>query len=79
MDELKKLNNNSDVASNEMITFLLINVGGFCIIPTTIMTILSQYGSENSSIIVPYIMIISLICTMFSILINKIIIKYAKY
>lgn len=78
MDELKRLNNNSDVASNEMITFLLINVGGFCIIPTTIMTILSQYGSKNSGVIVPYIMIISLVCTMFSITINKLIIRYAK-
>lgn len=79
MDELKKLNNNSNIASNEMITFLLINVGGFCIIPTTIMTILSQYGSNNFSIIVPYIMAISFICTMFSILINKMVIRYEKH
>jgi spore maturation protein A len=79
MEELKKLNNNSDIASNEMITFLLINVGGFCIIPTTIITILSQFESSNPSYITPYIMVISFICTCFSIIINRIIIHYEKY
>lgn len=79
MEELKKLNNNSDIASNEMITFLLINVGGFCIIPTTVITILSQFESSNPSYITPYIMVISFICTCFSIIINRIIIHYEKY
>lgn len=79
MEELKKLNNNSDIASNEMITFLLINVGGFCIIPTTIITILSQFESSDPSYITPYIMVISFICTCFSIIINRIIIHYEKY
>lgn len=79
MEELKKINNDSDIASNEMITFLLINVGGFCILPTTIITILSQYNSSNPSYITPYIMIISFICTCFSIFLNKIILKYEKY
>jgi spore maturation protein A len=79
MEELKKLNNNSDIASNEMITFLLINVGGFCIIPTTVITILSQFESSNPSYITPYIMFVSFICTCFSIMINRIIIHYEKY
>ena len=78
MDELKKLSNN-DEASNEMITFLLINVGGFCVLPTTIMTILSQYGSKNSSIIIPFIVVISIVCTTFSTVLNNIIIKYEKH
>jgi spore maturation protein A len=79
MDELKKLNNNSDIASNEMITFLLINVGGFCIIPTTIITILSKFNSSNPSYIIPFIILVSLICTMFSIILNRIIIYYEKH
>ena len=78
MDELKLQNKNSDMISNEMITFLLINVGGFTMIPTAIITILMEYKSREISMIVLYIMVISLICTSFSILLNGLLTKYEK-
>lgn len=78
MDELNKLNNKSSTASNEMITFLLLNVGGFSVIPISIITILSQNGSKNGNLVIPFIMIVSFISTLFSTVLNKVIIKYAK-
>ena len=70
MDELVKLNNNSDRASNEMITFLVINSSGLCIIPTTLLSIRNQYGSENTTIIIPWIILVSFICTACALLLD---------
>ena len=63
MEELNKLNNYSEEASNEMITFLLINTSGLCIMPTALLSIRSNYNSNNSAEIIPYIFIVSLLCT----------------
>lgn len=67
MKRLDELNNHSDVASDEMITFLLINTAGFCLIPTTLVAIRTQYLSSNPVLIIPFILIISGLCTMLSI------------
>lgn len=72
MDRLKELNNNLDVASNEMITFLLVNTSGLCLIPTTLLAIRNQYGSMNSAKIVPFVLLISTISTILSIIIGKV-------
>ena len=70
MDELNKLNNYSDTASDEMITFLLINTSGLCIIPTTLLALRGQYGSNNVGVIILPIFIISLTSTALSIFID---------
>ena len=67
MKRLDELNNHSDTASDEMITFLLINTAGFCLIPTTLIAIRTQYMSVNPVLIIPFILIISGICTILSI------------
>ena len=39
--------NNKDVASNDMVTFLVLNTAGLTIIPTTVMAIRKSLGSVN--------------------------------
>lgn len=78
MDELKLLNNESDAASSEMITFICLNVSGLCLIPTTILAILNDNGSKAPARCVPYIICVSIICTLCSIILDKVFRKYAK-
>lgn len=47
MSRLKELNNNSDIASRSMITFLVINTSSVTIIPTTIISLRIMTGSNN--------------------------------
>lgn len=52
MQELQKLNNNSDEASDEMITFLAINTSCITIVPATIIGVRVAAGSTNPTEIV---------------------------
>lgn len=47
MKELKKLNKDSEVASDDMCTFLIINISSLQLIPVNIIAYRSQYGSVN--------------------------------
>lgn len=47
MKELKELNKNSDVASYDMCTLLIINISSLQLIPVNIIAYRSQYGSVN--------------------------------
>ena len=47
MTRLKELNNNSDIASRSMITFLVINTSSVTIIPTTVISLRIASGSNN--------------------------------
>lgn len=49
MKRLKLVSNESDptVASDEMVTFLVLNTAGVTILPTTVMAIRYKYGSVN--------------------------------
>ena len=47
MSELKRLNNNSDVASRSMITFLVLNTASVTIIPTTVISLRILNGSTS--------------------------------
>lgn len=52
MRELKKLNNNSDLASCDMCTFLIVNISSLQLIPVNIIAYRSQYGSVNPADII---------------------------
>lgn len=57
MDELQKLNKDKDTASNDMITFLVINTSAITIIPASAIAIRATLGSVNpQQIIVPAIL-----------------------
>lgn len=70
MQELHRLNDFGDVASKDMITLLVINTSGLCIIPSTIVALREAYGSTNSSLVIPYILILSILTSIFAITIN---------
>ncbi len=72
MESLQKLNKNKEVASRSMITFLVINTCGLCIIPTTIISLRILYGSEDPSVIVIPCFVISFISLLFGLLIDRI-------
>ena len=52
MDELQKINDKKDTASNAMITFIVLNTAGVTIIPTTIISLRLLYGSINPTEII---------------------------
>lgn len=47
MRELKKLNNNSDIASCDMCTLLIINISSLQLVSVNVIAYRSQYGSVN--------------------------------
>ena len=54
MSELQKINKGKDVASEAMITFLVLNTAGVTIVPTTVLALRIAHGSINpSEIILP--------------------------
>ncbi|MDE7161761.1 MAG: hypothetical protein K2N65_03265 [Anaeroplasmataceae bacterium] len=79
MKSLDDLNGNSPVASDEMITFLLMNTSGLCLIPTVLISLRKEYGSQNPVSIIPYVLIISTITTVFSVVMDKVVRKFGKH
>ncbi len=53
MEKLEELNPNKKVASDAMITFLVLNTAGVTIIPTTIIALRMSAGSSNPTKILP--------------------------
>ena len=71
MKSLQSLNKNKEEASKSMITFLIINTCGLCIIPTTIISLRILYDSEDPSFIVIPCLIISFISLIFGLVIDR--------
>lgn len=78
MKELDILNNHSKVASDEMITFLLLNTSGMCLIPTILISLRKQYGSTNPVSIIPYVIVVSIITTMVSVILDRLVLRHGK-
>lgn len=80
MKSLKELNNNSNTASNSMITFLILNTSGLTIIPTTIISLRMLNNSKNPTEIVIACIISTTLSTVAAIIIDKICrkVKYDK-
>jgi spore maturation protein A len=53
MEKLEELNPNKKVASDAMITFLVLNTAGVTIIPTTIIALRMSAGSNNPTKVLP--------------------------
>ena len=71
MKELKRLNNNSDVASRSMITFLVINTASVTIIPTTVISLRVLNGSTNPNEIIEASVITTFLSLLFALLIDR--------
>lgn len=72
MKSLQSLNKNKEEASRSMITFLVINTCGLCIIPTTIISLRMLYDSKDPSFIMIPCLTISFISLMFGLVIDRI-------
>lgn len=77
MEELQTLNK-SDVASDAMCTFLIINISSLQLIPVNIIAYRSQYGSVNPAAIVAPAILATLVSTLAAVLYCNIKIKKKK-
>ena len=71
MSELKRLNNNSDVASRFMITFLVLNTASVTIIPTTVISLRILNGSTSPTEIVLVTIITTFLSTFLALLLDR--------
>lgn len=63
------------VASNEMITFLVLNTAGVTLLPTTVISIRKSYGSTSPTDFVLYAIIGTMMSCVFGLLADKILRK----
>lgn len=68
MKELNRLNGGKEAASNEMCTFLVINISSLQLIPINIIAYRMQYGSENPTGIVAPAILATLISTLVAVI-----------
>lgn len=72
MKMLEEENENKKKESNDMATLIIINVCGFTLIPTSLLSLRANYNSKLSSIVVFYIILLSLVTTIIMLVINRI-------
>ena len=72
MEKLKALNQNKDVASRSMITFLVINTSSVTIIPTTVISLRLLHGSIDASEIIPVTILTTFISTFIALILDRI-------
>jgi len=70
--EMQSFNENKDIASRSMITFLIINTAAVTIMPTTIIGLRVLYGSVNALNIIPYVIITSFCSCIIGLIIDRI-------
>lgn len=68
MKELQRLNGGKEIASNEMCTFLVINISSLQLIPINIIAYRMQYGSVNPTGIVAPAIVATLVSTLVAII-----------
>ena len=73
MEKLKELNQNKDVASRSMITFLVINTSSVTIIPTTVISLRLLHGSIDASEIIPVTILTTFISTFIALILDRIV------
>lgn len=71
MESLQSLNKDKEVASRSMITFLIINTCGLCLIPTTIISLRVLYKSISPSSIIFPCFIVSFLSLLFGLIIDR--------
>ncbi|NMB43408.1 MAG: nucleoside recognition protein, partial [Clostridiales bacterium] len=76
--ELSKLNNNSETASCDMCTFLIINISSLQLIPVNVIAFRSEYGSVNPAEILGAGLVATAVSTVAGILFSIIARKISK-
>lgn len=75
MKELKKINNNKNEASDDMLLFVVLNTASIQLIPTTLCAYRSNYGSTAPFEIVPAVWLTSVIALFVGITVAKLFFK----
>lgn len=76
---LKKFNNDSETASQEMITLLVLNITSFTIFPLTIITLRQQYNSNLGIKIWLILISLTFMISVLSLLIDRLFIRITKW
>lgn len=71
MKSLKELNDNQDIASRSMITFLVINTSSVTLIPTTVITLRLLNGSTNPTEILSISILVTVLSCLLGLLIDR--------
>ncbi len=79
MKEMQELNENKEVASNPMCTFLAINTAGFQLVPASVIAVLVATGSTNPAEIILPTIGITLFGTLVAIIAVKILQHFFPY
>ena len=75
MTRLQEENDNKNKESPDMSTLIIINVCGFTILPTSLMSIRANYDSTENALVLSYILLFSFVTTVIMLLINKVVRK----
>ena len=78
MEELKKLNHGSHIASADMCTFLIINISSLQLIPVNIIAYRSQYGSASPASILGMGLVATIVSTAAGVIFSVIARKVSK-
>lgn len=78
MESLQSLNDKKDTASKSMITFLVINTCGLCLIPTTLISLRIFYKSNDPTIILFPCIIVSFLSLCFGLIIDRLFSRRGK-
>lgn len=68
---LKEESGGGDTASDHMILFTVLNTASLTLFPSTVLTLRSEYGSENPLIILPAVWLCSVIVLTFLIILTR--------
>lgn len=76
MEEMQKLNPSKDRASDDMVTFLVLNAACIQFIPTTVISIRAAAGSANPGIIIVPAIIATSLAAVVGVIVCKILQRY---
>lgn len=79
MQELQKLSDDKETATNAMVTFLAINTSSVTIIPASTIAILATAGSMNPTEIIGPTLVATIVSTTVAIILSKVFQKLPKY
>ncbi|MBU3182668.1 nucleoside recognition domain-containing protein [Clostridium psychrophilum] len=76
MEEMQKMNNDKDTASNDMALFLVLNAACIQFLPTTVISIRAAFNSQNPAIIIIPAIITTGTASVLGVIYCKILQKY---
>lgn len=71
MNELQKENVKKDTLSNSMIMFIVLNTASLQLIPTTVIAIRTSLGSENPSLVIVPVWIVTILAAVTAVFVTK--------